>query len=342
MFWMVGVMLAAGCAAALPRGTGWPLPAGLGGVVGDAVVRLPDVACRRRAGGMDACRGDAHDRRHHAAVSHARGGFRLRQPPKPKKAVKPKVAAAADPDRDADEERAWISLGWLAHGFLSLKARIVRLIAGRPAAAPRRAPPVPAQSRLEPRFEGATLATLAPQARRGNGSRRRGGRRSRRRARARAPRKPKAAPRASRKSGGYQLPPLDLLAMPKRVGRATLSSGSAASQRDLARRRAAGFRRARRDHQCAARPGGHALRARARARHQVVARDRARRRHRPLDERALGPRRRGLGPQRHRHRAAEPDAREGVSSASCSPPRTTTTPPPSCRSASARPSAASR
>ena len=41
MFWIVGVALAAGCAAALPRGTGWPLPAGLGGVVGDAMIRLP-------------------------------------------------------------------------------------------------------------------------------------------------------------------------------------------------------------------------------------------------------------------------------------------------------------
>ena len=39
----------------------------------------------------------------------------------------------------------------------------------------------------------------------------------------RAPRKPKAAARPARKSGGYMLPPLDLLATPKTTGRATLS-----------------------------------------------------------------------------------------------------------------------
>ena len=72
-------------------------------------------------------------------------------------------------------------------------------------------------------------------------------------------------------------------------------------ERHVARKRAGRFRRARRDHQCAPRPGGHALRARAGARHQVVARDRPGRRHRPLDERALRARRRGV-------RAATPSA----------------------------------
>ncbi len=47
--------------------------------------------------------------------------------------------------------------------------------------------------------------------------------------------------------------------------------------------------------------------------HQVVARHRPRRRHRPLDVGDLGPRRRRAGPQRHRHRAAEPAARDGLS-----------------------------
>ena len=67
----------------------------------------------------------------------------------------------------------------------------------------------------------------------------------------------------------------------------------------------AGFRRQGRHHQCPPRPGGHALRTRARARHQVEPRDLARRRHRPLDERHLGPRRRRARPQRHRHRTAQ-------------------------------------
>ncbi len=83
----------------------------------------------------------------------------------------------------------------------------------------------------------------------------------------------------------------------------------AAGECARARRRAARFRRQGRDHQCPPRTRGHALRARARARHQVLARDRPCRRHRPLDERGRHPRRRRARPQRHRHRASQRSAR---------------------------------
>ena len=43
LFWILGVPLAAGCAAALPRTATWPLPAGLGGVVGDWMAQLPSM-----------------------------------------------------------------------------------------------------------------------------------------------------------------------------------------------------------------------------------------------------------------------------------------------------------
>jgi DNA segregation ATPase FtsK/SpoIIIE-like protein len=87
-----------------------------------------------------------------------------------------------------------------------------------------------------------------------------------------------------------------------------------------ARRRAGGFRRARRDHQRPPRPGGHALRTGARARHQVVARHRPRRRHRPLDERDLGrvavvPGRNAIGIE-----LPNPGARRSIC-ANCWPPR---------------------
>ena len=39
--WMLSVPLWAACAAALPRSAAWPLPAGLGGVTGDWMLRLP-------------------------------------------------------------------------------------------------------------------------------------------------------------------------------------------------------------------------------------------------------------------------------------------------------------
>ncbi|HEX5779394.1 MAG TPA: DNA translocase FtsK 4TM domain-containing protein [Xanthobacteraceae bacterium] len=39
--WLVGLALSAGAAACLPATAGWPLPAGLGGVLGDAMMRVP-------------------------------------------------------------------------------------------------------------------------------------------------------------------------------------------------------------------------------------------------------------------------------------------------------------
>ena len=38
--WIFAMLLAAGAAACLPRSAAWPLPAGLGGVVGDGLMRL--------------------------------------------------------------------------------------------------------------------------------------------------------------------------------------------------------------------------------------------------------------------------------------------------------------
>ncbi len=97
--------------------------------------------------------------------------------------------------------------------------------------------------------------------------------------------------------------------------------GRAGTERAPARRRAGGFRRQGRDHPCPAGSGRHALRARAGARHQILARHRACRRHRPLDERDRRPRRRRSGPQRHRHRAAQRQARDRLSARDPGQPR---------------------
>ncbi len=39
--WLAGSTMAAGCASLLPAPTSWPLPTGLGGVIGDAVLYAP-------------------------------------------------------------------------------------------------------------------------------------------------------------------------------------------------------------------------------------------------------------------------------------------------------------
>ena len=89
--------------------------------------------------------------------------------------------------------------------------------------------------------------------------------------------------------------------------------GRARAECAAARGRARGFRRARRDHECEARTRRHPLRARAGARHEILARHQPRRRCGALDERGLGAHRRRLRAQRHRHRIAEPEARDRLS-----------------------------
>ena len=88
--------------------------------------------------------------------------------------------------------------------------------------------------------------------------------------------------------------------------------GGARAECAPARDRARRFRGQGPDREGAAGPGRDALRARAGARHQVEPRHRPGRRHRPLDERGVGARRHRAGPQRHRHRAAQCAARDGV------------------------------
>ena len=41
MLWPLGAVIAAAFASCLPRSAHWPLPCGLGGVIGDAILRLP-------------------------------------------------------------------------------------------------------------------------------------------------------------------------------------------------------------------------------------------------------------------------------------------------------------
>ena len=75
----------------------------------------------------------------------------------------PRRTADGDEEKD-DEQRAALSLGWIAHGFLSLKARFVRLMRGRSAVRTAdsqccrcgRAP-------QEPRFDVRAAAGAAPQ-----------------------------------------------------------------------------------------------------------------------------------------------------------------------------------
>ncbi len=198
--WMLGVLLAAGCAAALPRSAAWPLPAGLGGVIGDWILR--PLALLVGASGparivVAAALGIAMLVCLAVAAGH---GWQ--------------ADAGDDEPAEDEEERASVSLGWITHGFLSLKARLSRWLRGRSGRGD--APPAPGRS--EPRLDDGARAPLQPELEADEEEEEED-------ETPRAPRKPKAAIRPARKSsGGYVLPALELLAAPKSTGRAMLSA----------------------------------------------------------------------------------------------------------------------
>jgi len=216
-FWLIGIVLAAGFAGALPRTATWPLPAGLGGVIGDFVLRLPAMLAGGTLSGTV-----------RLAVAIAAGiatfvcfaiaaGFGWREADDRDDKRYDDKPVEADEEK---EERTSISLGWITHEFLSLKARLARLLTRRKPATSASARDAAARGRAEPHFDDAARATLAPRLEPEADEEEDENEET-----PPAPRKPKAATRAPRKSnGGYVLPPLELLAAPKSSGRAVLSA----------------------------------------------------------------------------------------------------------------------
>jgi S-DNA-T family DNA segregation ATPase FtsK/SpoIIIE len=203
--WPLGAVLAAGFAACLPRSAHWPLPSGLGGVVGDAILRLPVLLLHVPVSGMNSViaaivLGSA------ALVATAVASGLLWRDAKSDDDEEDEEAAD---EIEREDERGWISLGFLTHSILSLRARLARLF-GR-----RKRMPLPDREtvlgrRIEPRFDefadtdDEDLSDEDETAQR----------------RTRKLRTPK--PRRS--GGGYTLPALELLNPPSKVGRATMSS----------------------------------------------------------------------------------------------------------------------
>ena len=210
--WLVGAVFAAAFASCLPRGAHWPLPCGLGGVVGDAVLRLP-----MKLLGITAME------THRMAAAAVLGTVALLA-----------FAAAAglvwrkafdeeadeieeEPDETADEEEAdggdgiMISLGRFTHALLSFRARLIRLLHRKSANEDRGAPR--ARQRVEPRLD---------QAREDDAEREQEDDATEDAA-PRAARKARP-PRPRRSTDGYALPSLNLLAAPRASERTTLSA----------------------------------------------------------------------------------------------------------------------
>src|SRR3984957_15166299 len=120
--WAVGTVLGAAFASCLPRTAHWPLPSGLGGVIGDALLRLPDVLLRRPPSASTSPHiiaaivlGIA------ALVAFAGAAGMIWRGATDDEDDEPQRREGADDE----DEGGWISLGWLFHAALSLRARLV-------------------------------------------------------------------------------------------------------------------------------------------------------------------------------------------------------------------------
>jgi DNA segregation ATPase FtsK/SpoIIIE, S-DNA-T family len=206
LLWILATFLAAAFASTLPRMGSWPLPTGLGGVAGDAILRMPAMVFGAPLGGVA---------RFLLCIvfglaTTATLVLAARVPESAERSAKREIEEEDETEKDeADEDRASAWLGMIVHALLSWKARIGRMIRGES-----RAPipmPVAHGPRHEPRFDGYEDSEYeddvededddAPA--------------PRRRAASRAP--------SRRSSSGYVLPSLNLLAASRASERTTLS-----------------------------------------------------------------------------------------------------------------------
>jgi S-DNA-T family DNA segregation ATPase FtsK/SpoIIIE len=227
--WLPAMLFGAAFASCWPTTKSWPLPTGLGGVLGDALLQIPAFFGAGTGGVM-------------AFVMAIIVGFLMlasvvvavnlhwpsQEPMKvARRRVQPEDEIDDDSEEEDDDRVGFFSKGMVIHALLSAKARLGRALgrmirrAMRPApealprvAAPRMEPTMGATGRAPvPRAapaddmeydEGDDVEVIQPQAV--------------------APRKATTRQAVRRSSSGYQLPPISLLAAQKVSERTTLSN----------------------------------------------------------------------------------------------------------------------
>ncbi len=217
--WVLCIVIAAGFASCWPRSGAWPLPTGLGGVVGDALVRAPAVVfgppglLYRLVLGIVLFAGTA------ATFLIASGAG--------SRALEEELTTIEDDDAPFVEEEAdggSIPLGWIFHAAMSAKARLAWLLskAYRSLVASGPQPRGLSFERQEPNLGGRATPSLAPQAE--DDFEDEGDDEEEEAPSARTPRK-KAAPRspARKSSDKFELPSVSVLTAPKAADRQPLS-----------------------------------------------------------------------------------------------------------------------
>src|SRR5499426_3006843 len=145
--WLAGIVFAAAFASCLPTTARWPLPTGLGGVIGDAVLRFPAWLLGAPLSGVS-----------RFVMATLTGAIALAT-----LATACRIGtrdADVDPEEEAEQvdtepglfERIFISLGLVYHGFLAFKTWLKRSSHDDDAVAP---PRRLRGARIEPRMGGA-------------------------------------------------------------------------------------------------------------------------------------------------------------------------------------------
>ncbi len=202
VLWLSGAALAAAFASCLPGSSHWPLPTGLGGVIGDAVLRLPAIVLGAPLAGL-----------YRVAAAFGLGLTALIA-----FAGAAGVIWRGSPDQDEDsavreDDGAWISLGRVMHALLSLRSRLSRVFRRRMRAQPPMRGDATMPRHIEPRFDRPPGHANADSEDESS-------------AEAPAARKPRAAARPARRlSGGYTLPSLNFLTAPRASERTTILLG---------------------------------------------------------------------------------------------------------------------
>ncbi len=150
VLWIIGTLAAAGFASACPTSTRWPLPTGLGGVAGDAILGL--FATFNLAHGVGrlaiaAILAIVAILALTASISTSAGASRapeLTQDDKPSPPARGGVRGLSEEleDEDAEPGLALLSAGALAHAFLSAKGALARRRRDASASAPERGEPL--------------------------------------------------------------------------------------------------------------------------------------------------------------------------------------------------------
>ena len=216
--WILCTWSAAGFASCWPRGGAWPLPTGLGGVVGDALVRAPAVVFGPPGFFYHLVLGVVLGAATLATFYVASGIGSQSQDDD---------AGDIEEDEDetsSEEESGSISLGWMVHAVMSLRARLSWLLgaAYRWLVSSAASPRTVSFDRHEPSLGGRAAPSLAPQDEDEDDEEEEEEEDEEEPA-ARAPRKKPAPKVPAKRSEKWDFPAMSMLAAPKAADRQPLS-----------------------------------------------------------------------------------------------------------------------